>query len=112
MTISASEATKMLPTFNRKPPTFCRIRFSVKGLNVADNQAPCLSGTNHVLFTLIVETLKKWSITDRRGRTMLRKRKSLYFNSFPIFHTFRSSLRAVKIGAFPPTPNVTQTRPY
>ncbi len=77
MTKSASVATKMLPNVNRKPPAFCRIRFSVKGLNVADNQAPYLSGTDHVLFTLIVETGKQWSITDQCGWKMLRKRKSL-----------------------------------
>ncbi len=64
-----------------------------------------------MLFTLIAETVKQWSITEHRGWTMLRKRKSLLFNSFPIFQTFRSSLRAVKIGALPQTPYVTQTRP-
>ncbi len=77
MTIAASEATKFLSTVNRKPPIFCRIRFNVKGLNVAGNQVPYLSGTDHVSFTLIVEAVKQWSITDHRGRTMLRKRKSL-----------------------------------
>ncbi len=77
MTKSASVATKLLSAVNRKPPIFCRIRFNVKGLNVPGNQVIYLSGTDHVLFTLIVETVKQWSITDHRGRTMLRKRKSL-----------------------------------
>ncbi len=79
---------------------------------MAGNQVIYLSGTDHVLFTLIVERMRQLSITDHRGRTMLRKRKSLYFNSFPIFHTFSSSLRAVRIGALPPIPHVNQTRPY
>ncbi len=77
MTISASVATKLLSTVNKKNPIFCRIRVNVKGLNVADNQVPYLSGTDHVLFTLIVETVKQWSITDQCGWKMLRKRKSL-----------------------------------
>ncbi len=71
MTISASVATKLLSAVNRK------IRFNVKGLNVPGNQVIYLSGTDHVLFTLIVETVKQWSITDQCGWTMLRKRKSL-----------------------------------
>ncbi len=48
-----------------------------KGLNVAGNQVIYLSGTDQVLFTLILETVEQWSITDHRGWTMLRKRKSL-----------------------------------
>ncbi len=79
---------------------------------MAGNQVIYLSGTDHVLITLIVETVKQWIITDHRGGTMLRKRKSLLFNSSPILHTFSSSLRAVIIGALPPIPHVTQTRPY
>ncbi len=77
MTISASVATKLLSTVNRKPPIFRRIRFSLKASGVAGNQVIYLSGTDHVLFTLIIETVKQWSITDHRGRTILRKRKSL-----------------------------------
>ncbi len=77
MTISASVATKLLSTAYKKPPIFYRIRFNVKGLHVADNQVPYLSGTDHVLFTLILQPVKQWSITEHRGYTMLRKRKSL-----------------------------------
>ncbi len=77
MTISASVATKLLSTVNRKPPIFCRIRFSVKASGVAGNQVIYLSGTDHVILTLIVEIVKQWSITDQCGWTMLRKRKSL-----------------------------------
>ncbi len=71
MTISASVATKLLSAIKRK------IRFNVKRLNVAGDQVIYLSGSDHVLFTLIVETVKQWSITDQCGWTMLRKRKSL-----------------------------------
>ncbi len=78
MTISASETTKMLPAVDRIPPIFMPNSIqSPKASGVAGNQVPYLSGTDHVLFTLIAETVKQWSITDHRGRTMLRKRKSL-----------------------------------